>query len=283
MLLPPDAGIAPQSPPPSVTNNGPYSELPIEGELPAPLSEHSEIPDFEPVPYSEQTLIEGYEPVGTPDWSYSPYRRNGWRGGLTPFFSDDDDEFAMSAFVGYENLDGIGQRAEWWYFEEDNDEPFTIDFRATTLYFDYYKRHYYHRAELLLGAGPALGHQQLRHWSWGRENQFYGGGGSAVAEGFLPFWSGKKWDLGAIGQARVAALIGGGDDEFDTGSDGADWMRFVEEFGWGLEFRQRFGKNDSKSWYYNVQREVQLWGDADLPYRSNLIIQGTAVNVGVAW
>jgi hypothetical protein len=244
----------------------PYGELPIMG---------TEIPD------PNLPLIEGYEPVEMPNWAASPYRRKGWRFGLMPSISDDDDEFWLRVTLGYEYPDGHGKRAEFWMFSDDDlPGPFS-DFWTSTFYFDWYKRFFYNEAELLLGGGLALGHQSIE-LNGDEANRFYGGGGSVVAEGFLPFVDGKRSDFGVIARGRVAALLGGWDRDF-SGDEFDDGIMLVEEFIWGLEYRQLFGKNDCRYWYLNVSREIHHFGGGDLPYTSDSFVEGTAMNVGIAW
>src|SRR5262245_60346934 len=91
---------------------------PLDTKLPTPYSElqimGSEAPD------TSLPLIGGYEPVEVPNWAISPYRRNGWRFGLMPSISDDEDEFWLRTSLGYEYSDGLGKRAELWMFNEDD-------------------------------------------------------------------------------------------------------------------------------------------------------------------
>jgi hypothetical protein len=261
----PPAPVQPIAPPDAELPN-PYGTLPIMG---------SEASD------PSLPLIEGYEPVEVPNWAASPYRRKGWRFGLMPSISDDEDEFWLRANLGYEYPDGLGKRAELWMFNDDNiSGPFS-DFWASKFYFDWYKRHFYHGAELLLGGGLALGYQSIE-LNGDEANRFYGGGGSVVAEGFLPFVDGKRSDFGAIARGRVGALLGGWDRDF-SGDDFDDGIMLVEEFFWGLEYRQLFGKNNCRYWYLNVTREIHHFGGGDLPYTSDTLVEGTAMNVGIAW
>jgi hypothetical protein len=245
----------------------PYGELPLLG---------TEGPD------PNESLIEGYEPIPPPNWAASPYRRTGWRFGFMPGITDDGNEFILRANLGYEHADGLGKRAQLWLFNDDFGIGFNhTELWASTLYFDYYKRFYYNGAELLLGGGWALGHQNFE-LNGGPTNRFYGGGGSVVADGFLPFVDGKRSDLGAVARGRVGALAGYWDQQWG-GDDFDDWFMLVEEFAWGLEYRQLFGKNDSHFWYLNVMRELHHWGGVELPYTSDTIIEGTAMNFGIAW
>jgi hypothetical protein len=263
----------------------------LDGALPAVQAEDSLPSPYSELPFAEgeeqvldpnqplEPLIEGYEPVGTPDWARSPYRHSGWRFGLMPTISSDGgDEFALRANLGYEHPDGSGKRAEFFFYDEEMGPKFDrFDFRATTLYLDYYKRLFYHDAELVLGGGVALGHLDFD------SARFYGGGGSLVTEGFLPFLSGKRSDLGAVGKGRVGTLLGAWEnDTFNTALDD-NWALLVEEFSWGLEFRRRYARDDGGYWYINVVREHRLWDGVDLSTSSDLIIQGTAINFGTAW
>jgi hypothetical protein len=198
-----------------------------------------------------------------------------------PSISDDDDEFWLRATLGYEHRDGHGKRAELWMFNDDDvGGPFS-DFWTSMFYFDWYKRFFYNEAELLLGGGAALGYQSLETNS-GAANRFYGAGGSVVAEGFLPFVEGKRSDFGAVARGRVGALLGGWDRDF-SGDEFDDGIMLFEEFAWGLEYRQLFGKNNCHYWYLNVMRELHHFGGGDLPYSSDTIIEGTGLNLGIAW
>jgi hypothetical protein len=261
----------------SLTLDGAQSELQTEDELPSPYSELPLMGGGQ-VLDPNQTLIEGYEPIGTPDWTKSPYRQSGWRFGFISSIPDGDEEFAIRAHLGYEHPDGVGKRGEFWLYEEEFGVPFgRVDFLASTFYFDYYKRFYYHEAELLLGGGFAVGHLAFD------STRFYGGGGSLVAEGFLPFHSGKKSDFGAVGKGRLAGLIG----DWDKGSVGTrlddEWAMLVEEFSWGLEFRRRVGNEMGRFWYVNLMREHRIWSEAELATSSDVLIESTVLNFGMAW
>jgi hypothetical protein len=272
-----------------------YADEPVGPALPpAPIEPVTPLVDELPTPYGElpimgteapdpnMPLIEGYEPVDVPNWAASPYRRTGWRFGFMPGVTDDGNEFTVRATLGYEHADGLGKRAELWLLNDDYGIGFNhVELWASTLYFDYYKRFYYNEAELLLGGGWALGYQNFELDSR-PINRFYGGGGSVVAEGFLPFVDGRRSDFGAVVRGRVGALVGYWDQEWG-GDAFDDWVMLVEEFAWGLEYRQLFGKNDSHFWYLNVMRQLNHWGGAELPYTSDTIIEGTAMNLGIAW
>jgi hypothetical protein len=250
-----------------------YDTLPISEELPL---------GGDPSTTAHQPLIEGYEPVGIPDWTRSPYRRSGWRFGIMPGISDDSDELIVRGNLGYENEDGTGKRAELWFYKDGIGYGFnSLDYLATTFYFDWYKRFFYHEAELLIGGGLALGHENFELGN--RSNRFYGGGGGAVVEGFLPFLDGKRWDLGAVGRARVAGLVGTWDQEWGSRNEFDEWGMFVEEFGWGLEYRQQFGKNDGHFWYMNLMRELYHWSGADWPIDTDVLIEAVAFKFGVTW
>jgi hypothetical protein len=123
----------------------------------------------------------------------------------------------------------------------------------------------------------ALGHLEVD------SARFYGGGGSAVAEGFLPFLNGKRSALGAVGKGRVAALLGDWDGHSSDTRLDDDWALLVEEFSWGLEFRRRFGKEEGSYWYINLMREHRLWDDVDLSTSRDILIQSTVINFGTAW
>jgi hypothetical protein len=247
-----------------------YDALPIGEELP---------PNGYPTPDAQQPLIEGCEPLVMPDWAQSAYRRNGWRFAILNGISDDSDEFLIRGNLGYEHEDGHGKRAELWYFK---DEAGASEYSASSFYFDYYKRFFYNDAELLLGGGFALGHENLELGS-GDCNRFYGGGGSVVLEGFLPFVNGKRADFGAVGRGRVAGLIGRWDQEWGPKDAFDDWAMFVEEFGWGLEYRQQFGKNEGHFWYLTLMRELQHRSGADFPLGTDAMIETTAFKFGVTW
>jgi hypothetical protein len=243
----------------------PYSGLPLDDSAQAPVV--------------DQPLIEGYEPIGTPEWTSSPYRHSGWRFGLMPSISsDEDDEFWLRANLGYEHPDGVGNRAEFWLYNDEFNAGFgRVDFWASTLYLDHYKRFYYHDAELVLGGGLAVGHLAFD------STKFYGGGGSLVAEGFLPFFNGKRSDLGLVGKGRVAGLFGGWDKGSINTSLDDDWALLVEEFSWGLEFRRQLVKENGGYWFINLMREHRLWDEADLSASRDILIQGTVLNFGAAW
>jgi hypothetical protein len=107
--------------------------------------------------------------------------------------------------------------------------------------------------------------------------RYTGVGASVAAEGFYPVWRFKTSDIGVVGHARFALVTSWDDEVFH------DYTVMIDELGWGLELRRRFGACEDNYWFVDVVREVQHWTSMSDPFAADEIFQGVAFNFGAAW
>jgi len=190
-------------------------------------------------------------------------------------FWTDESVGASRIAIAHENPDGVGWRVQFWDFEEEvRAFPRDINVEASTLYVDVDKTFYAGGAELTIGGGIAGARLAIERF---REDQFLGIGGSIFGEAYYPFLRFTKADLGVTGHARLAVL---GSVEQDIIHDS---VALIDDFGWGLEFRRRFGARQDKFWYVNVEREFQSWEGGSHINAADEVFQGTSFKFGLAW
>jgi hypothetical protein len=190
-------------------------------------------------------------------------------------FWTDESVAASRISIRHENPDGVGWRVQFWDFEEEvRAFPRDIDIEASTLYLDAEKTFHTGGAELTFGGGLAGARLAIDRF---REDQFIGIGGSIFGEAYYPFLRFTKADLGVTGHGRLAVL---GSVEEDIIHNR---VALIDDFGWGLEFRRRFGARQDKFWYVNVEREIQLWESSSHINAADEVFQGTSFKFGVAW
>lgn len=237
------------------------------------------------------------EPLGEPPWCESPYRSSAWRFEIDfiPTIShvseqafgdwDDNGSLALRLNLGYEDCDGFGTRLAFWGFgQESRTFVDDVDLRASTFYWDFYKRFFVQNAELTVGGGLAGSHLEYELQFFNDKANFSGGGLSVFGEGFYPFLRFRKTDIGSVGRARLALLSGRWEDDGmpfinDTDHD----VMTILEVAWGLELRRRFGRREDKYWYIGIVPEFQRWESASLPDDFDPGFQGTNINFGLAW
>jgi hypothetical protein len=237
------------------------------------------------------------DPIGEPPWGESPYRSSAWRFGidLIPTVSDvseegfgrwsDNGSLALRIYLGYEGCDGFGTRVQFWGFDnEQNTLAGNVELSASTFYWDFYKRFYVDKAELVLGGGLAGAGMEYDLKDLHERARLSSGGISIFGEGFYPFLRFEKMDIGSIGRARFALLSGEWNDHGTpfVGDTNHDMMTIIE-LAWGLEFRRRFGVHGDKYWYIDIVPEIQRWESASLPNVFDPGFEGTAINFGLAW
>ena len=227
----------------------------------------------------------------------TPYRSDAWRieFALIPTTSHVSEEgfgqwsdagsIAMRLGLGYEGCDGVGTRVQFWGIDDSqNTMAGDVDLRASTFFWDVYKRLYIENAELVLGGGLAGAGMEYDLKTLGDRARLNSGGLTVFGEGFYPLLRFSKMDIGSIGRARYSLLSGNWRDRGtplvdDTNHD----MLTIVELAFGLEFRHRFGKLEDKYWYIDIVPEFQRWESASLPNVFDPGFQGTAVNFGLAW
>jgi hypothetical protein len=211
-------------------------------------------------------------------------------------FWTDESVGASRIEIGHENPNGLGWRVQFWDFDErvrsepthvpilNNSHvpvlnhllffPPDIEVEASTLYIDVDKTFYTGGAEFKIGGGLAGARLAIDRF---REDQFIGIGGSVFGEAYYPFLRFTKADLGVTGHARLAIL---GSVEKDIIHDS---VALIDDFGWGLEYRRRFGARQDKFWYVNVERQYQSWEGGSHINAADEVFQGTSFKVGFAW
>ena len=184
----------------------------------------------------------------------------------------DDPVLATRVRFRDEGESGFGMRGQSWSTGQKLRSFFDkFETKASTHYFDVYKRLTFEDAELLLGGGVAVGYLKFHR------ERYTGVGGSVAAEGFYPFWRFKTSDIGVVGHARFALVTSWDDEVFH------DHTVMIDELGWGLELRRRFGVCQENYWFIDVVREVQHWTSTSDPFAADEVFQGLAFNFGAAW
>jgi hypothetical protein len=199
----------------------------------------------------------------------------------TTLFDDPDDlGQAYRLNIASEGPDGYGRRARFWFFQQDF--RFSNELTATLFSYDFYRRVQFKRGELTFGWGPEASYSQAATPHHHFDRNFYGVGAGVFLEGFYPLLRYEKTQIGPVGSARLASLIGvvenDGSIEFGQGT-----IPVIEEFAWGVELRHRFGAHQNKYFYVDVERDLQEWGSWGVPYVSFTSFQGTAVHLGFGW
>ena len=184
----------------------------------------------------------------------------------------DDPVLATRVRFRDEDESGFGLRGQSWSTGQKLRTFFdTFETKASTHYFDVYKRLTFDDAELLLGGGVAVAYLKFHR------DRYTGVGGSVAAEGFYPFWRFKTSDIGVVGHARFALVTSWDDEVFH------DHTVMIDELGWGLELRRRFGVCQENYWFIDVMREVHHWTSTSDPFAADEVFQGLAFNFGAAW
>lgn len=267
-----------------------YDQLPIPEQAPASNRMPQEgYPPIAPGPGGEdysQPLPEYPDALGEPPWCESPYKNTRWRialefnpttskitdGGFG--FGTDDSVLASRIVVDYEKPNGVGYRLQYWDFDETVIFPWgklTTD--ASTLYLDVSKQFFHDDAELTFGGGLAAARLQLGRSS----NQFIGAGSSVFGEGFYPFLRYEKTDLGVAGHVRFAVLRAFEEDVIH------DRVAIIDDLGWGLELRHRYGAHLEKYWFVDALREFQFWGGISHPFAADEVFEGASFKFGIGW
>jgi hypothetical protein len=196
----------------------------------------------------------------------------------TIFFDNDEMGNAYRLNIAREEPDGCGRRARFWLFQ---DHIFSADLVSTLFTYDFYRQVRFERGEVKYGWAieAAYDHQVVSHHF---DHNFFGAGPGIFLEGFYPLVRDEKTQIGPVGSGRLATLIGVEDNdgsiEFGQGT-----IPLIEEFTWGLELRRRFGAHGDKTFYVDVTRDLQNWGQWDVPLITYTSFQGTAVHLGFAW
>lgn len=228
-------------------------------------------------------------PCGEPPWGEPACAHIGWRIGIefnptTSKISDgknidfetEDSILASRFIIDFERADGIGYRFQYWDFDERVRFPFPwgeIRTEATTLYFDVSERYVDGDAELQFGAGPAFARLQVGH----SKNQFIGVGASVFGEGFYPFLRYPTTELGVTGHARLAVLGAAEEDVIH------DPVATIDDLGWGLELRHKYGAHLDKYWFIDALREIQFWTGSSHPFAADEVFQGASFKLGLGW
>ena len=167
-------------------------------------------------------------PHGTPRWEIDL--------AYVPTTIDYNDNHMGDAFrlnLAHEDGDGYGRRGRLWVFHQDFNRWF--DLTATTFSYDLYRRVRFERGEITYGWGPMALYDTTGH-----DSHFFAAGASIFAEGFYPLLRYQRTEFGPVGSARLAAMIGVGDDDGSL-EFGTDTLPIIDEYSWGLELRHRFG------------------------------------------
>jgi hypothetical protein len=240
---------------------------PDEAILPAPHTDEHVLPTEEPM--AEQEWFSAPPPVHAP-WSFQvdlipttmSIRDNGFG-----IFTRDASP-AGRVMLGNEAPDGAGFRAQAWGVTEDFGF-FNVD--ATTLYLDWYVRRSIHELELLYGYGFAGAYLDFAG------SEYLGLGGSFFGDAFFPLVHYTKSDLGLVANGRLALLVSAEDGLID------DWGATIDELGWGIRWRRRFGETGDQHWNIDITREFQHWGAISSTFASEEVFQGTAIKFGINW
>ena len=208
----------------------------------------------------------------------------------------DDGVLSLRFILGYEDPRGLGIRARAWGLGQEDCADFEdVDLQAGAFDLDLYKRFFIDDAELVLGGGASSRGLEFQQDGNGH-SRFEGGGISMFTEGFLPLIEFPNCEIGQTGRVRATLLTGDWHDTSAQGPDGAplpgnivpgtdhDGMT-VFEFGWGLEFRRRFGEADDHSWYVALLAEHQRWQSDWMSSFMGSSISFTGLNLssGVSW
>ena len=208
-------------------------------------------------------------PHGTPRWEIDL--------AYVPTTIDYNDNHMGDAFrlnLAHEDGDGFGRRGRLWVFHQDFNRWF--DLTATTFSYDLYRRVHSTRRD-----NVRLGPIALYDTS-GHNSHFFAAGASIFAEGLYPLLRSEHTELGPVGSARLAAMVGVGDNDGSL-EFGTDTLPIIDEYSWGLELRHRFGQHQDKYFFVDVTRDLQDWGSPEIPYVAGTSFQGTAIKLGWIW
>jgi hypothetical protein len=269
----------------------------MELELVAPPSSQTFIPPpdprVDPMPPLQLELVDPassapYIPNVEEMIDYGPrpnlYRATEWRFeiGFIPTTSHlshgnfglwtDDPTLAIRVRFRDEDESGFGLRGQSWSTGQKLRTSFdSFETSASTHYFDVYKRLMFEDGELLLGGGLAVAYLKFDR------ERYTGVGTSVAAEGFYPLLRFETSDVGVVGHARFALVTSWDDEVFH------DNTVMIDELGWGLELRRRFGVHQQNYWFIDVVREVHHWTSMSDPFAADEVFQGLAINFGAAW
>ncbi len=184
----------------------------------------------------------------------------------------EDPNLAIRVRFRDEDESGCGLRGQSWSTGQKL-RTFSGSFetKASTHYFDVYKRLMLEDGELLVGGGLAVAYLKFHR------ERYTGVGTSVAAEGFYPLLRFQTSDIGIVGHARFALVTGWDDEVFH------DHAVMIDELGWGLELRRRFGACQENYWFIDVVREVHHWTSMSDPFAADEVFQGLAFNFGAAW
>jgi hypothetical protein len=209
---------------------------------------------------------------------------------------DDQTGLGLRFILGYENPEGLGVRGRFFGMGQDVEAEFEdVDLTAGAFDFDLYKRFFIEDSELVLGGGG--GSRTLKFEQQGNGYSKYSGGGLGMfVEGFIPLMEFPKSSLGQVGRARATLTTGNWNDTTDQGpgghpgpgniipGTGHDSLT-VYEFGWGLEYRHRFGEMEDHSWYIALLIEHQRWQSDWMSnfLGSSVSFTGLNFSTGLSW
>jgi hypothetical protein len=266
----------------------------MELELVPPPGNQPFLPPPEPgvdpmqLPLADPADIAAYIPNADDIVDYGPrpylYRATEWRFEIdfiptTSHLSEgnfgvwtDDPNLAIRVRFRDEDGSGFGMRGQSWSTGQTlRTFSDSFEMKASTHYFDLYKRMTFDDAELLVGGGLAVAYLKFHR------ERYTGVGASLAADGFYPLLRFPTSDIGVVGHARFALVTSWDDEVFH------DNTVMIDELGWGLELRRRFGACQENYWFIDVVREVQHWTSMSDPFAADEVFQGLAFNFGAAW
>lgn len=250
-------------------------------------------------PPSEAWCLPSQPPCRTSSWSIAteimPLESHVARADFGEW-PDDQNGLGLRFILGYEDPRGLGVRGRFFGLGQDIEAEFEdVDMRAGAFDLDLYKRFFIDDSELVLGGGGSS--RTLKFDQDGNGYSKYSGGGvSMFVEGFVPLMEFPKSTLGQAGRARVTLTTGNWNDTTDQGPNGVPGPEnivprtdhdslTVVEFGWGLEYRHRFGKLEDHSWYVALMLEHQRWQSDWMTnfLGSSVSFTGLNFSTGLAW
>ena len=184
--------------------------------------------------------------------------------------------------IGHEKRDGFGFRGRLWASGDEEldaielappNDPTQVDFRASLLEFDWYKRFWVGESNIAVGAGPRRGLLEISTDSSG--GRIEGGGAGAFVELWRPFFIGERTTFAFIGRGAFSVLSG--DVDVAGSSLDIDTTLRVAEASFGIEMRRHVGRGDFVA---AALYEAQSW-DANL--FEDVVINGAAFRFGYQW
>jgi hypothetical protein len=262
LVAPP--GSQPFLPPPAPGVDPIQLELADPADSAAYVPNVDDIVDYGPLPYRYRATEWRFEIDFIPTTSHLSEGNFGvWT---------EDPNLAIRVRFRDEDESGFGMRGQSWSTGQKL-RTFSGSFetKAATHYFDIYKRLTFDDAELLLGGGLAVAYLKFHR------ERYTGVGASVAAEGFYPLLRFPTSDIGVVANARFALVTSWDDEVFN------DHTVMIDELGWGLELRRRFGACQENYWFIDVVREVHHWTSMSDPFAADEVFQGVAFNFGAAW